>query len=109
MSQFTKDSPVYVQAYPINNNNNNNGSTYPSSFPPSAPFAPSQPYAPSSAIANEAGAKEYLSELNWPKPLQEAFLRSVEQIPIRYFICDDSGSMGAMDGTKLMKSGSMIR
>lgn len=51
---------------------------------------------------NETGARSYLSEYKWPVGLQELLLRNLTKIPIRFMICDDSGSMVANDGHKLV-------
>lgn len=75
--------------------------------PPSAPGA----YAPSAAPAdwknlqNEGGAREFLEQHHWPVPLQDAFLQSVARVPMRFFICDDSGSMQASDGCRIVQIG----
>jgi hypothetical protein len=53
---------------------------------------------------NEAGARAYLSEYRWPVGLQECLLRSLVKIPIRFMICDDSGSMVENDGHRLVGS-----
>ena len=58
---------------------------------------------------DEGAAREYLSVLRWPNPLQDSLLKNISLIPIRYFICDDSGSMAAMDGSKVIANGSAFR
>jgi len=58
---------------------------------------------------NEAGAREYLSSHRWPMGLQDAFIKNLARMPMRFFICDDSGSMGHSDGHKLMSSGSVTK
>jgi len=57
------------------------------------------------APINEFGAKEYLKANNWPPGLQETALKTMAKFPIRFMIIDDSGSMGASDGHKLIYSG----
>ena len=63
----------------------------------------------STAIAQDgldkAAAKTFLTAHDWPKGLQESFLENLENIAVRYFICDDSSSMNTEDGTKLLKVG----
>jgi hypothetical protein len=49
-----------------------------------------------------AGAREFLSANKWPIGLQDTFVKNLTTIPIRFFICDDSGSMMASDGHRLM-------
>jgi hypothetical protein len=57
------------------------------------------------APINEAGAREFLTANNWPAGLQDTFVENLKRIPIRFFICDDSGSMIASDGHKLVHTG----
>ena len=54
---------------------------------------------------NESGAKEFLTANNWPEGLQQTGFKAMAKFPIRFMIIDDSGSMGASDGHKLVKSG----
>lgn len=73
--------------------------------PPSNPSAPSR--GNSSRIHtqyNEAGIREFLSGELWPIGLQDTFIQNLQKIPMRFFICDDSGSMIANDGHRLMDS-----
>lgn len=51
---------------------------------------------------NEAGARAFLTQHKWPVGLQDTFLENLKNMPIRYFICDDSGSMVAADGHRLV-------
>lgn len=66
---------------------------------------------------DEGGAREVLSEFKWPEGLQskcshgylskdlfrlDTFVKSLSKIPIRFFICDDSGSMASTDGHRLV-------
>jgi len=64
--------------------------------PPQAAYPPVAQY-----CLNEAGAKSYLAESGYSAALQDLFLREAAKIPMRYFICDDSGSMDTPDGSKL--------
>jgi len=54
---------------------------------------------------NEVGAKEYLTSHKWPKGLQETGFKAMMKFPIRFMIVDDSGSMGASDGHRLLHQG----
>ena len=45
------------------------------------------------SLPNEDGAREFLSSLDWPRGLQDIFIRNIKRIPIRFFVCDDSGSV----------------
>jgi hypothetical protein len=51
---------------------------------------------------NEAGAFEYLQSHKWPLGLQKTSVDQMKKIAMRFIICDDSGSMMASDGHKLM-------
>lgn len=53
---------------------------------------------------NEAGLRNFLQANAWPNGLQESLVKGARKIPIRYFICDDSGSMAHTDGKKIVKS-----
>lgn len=53
--------------------------------------------------------KDFLKEFTWPIGLQNAFVESCKQIPIRFLIIDDSGSMLTNDGKKLMGKGKATR
>lgn len=54
-------------------------------------------------VQNDGGAREYLSQHRWPPTLQEAFIQNLHRTPLRFFICDDSGSMGADDGSRIVE------
>ncbi len=77
---------VSYQAFPVNNNDNQ-------AF--SAPSAPQ-------SLVNEAGARDFLTSFKWPAGLQTTFVKNLSKLPIRFFICDDSGSMCSNDGHKLI-------
>ncbi len=49
---------------------------------------------------NEGAARDFLTKRSWPHGLQNALLKGLKKIPMRYFICDDSGSMTTMDGMR---------
>eukprot|EP01034_Spumella_vulgaris_P033732 gene33732-41615_t len=84
--QSTNDNSVSYQAFPVDINVALVGS------------APVRAY-------NEDGAKQYLSNLKWPPGLQNTFVSNLAKIPMRFFICDDSGSMCTNDGHKLIDVG----
>ncbi len=99
MSGINKN-PTYVEAIPFD------------AFVPQAAPVASAPSAPAAmeatnvrAPVNEAGAREFLTANKWPAGLQDTFVQNLHRIPIRFFICDDSGSMIASDGHRLMTSG----
>jgi len=46
-----------------------------------------------------------LAENHWPLGLQATLVQTVQKYPLRYFICDDSGSMLTNDGNKIVGEG----
>ncbi len=52
---------------------------------------------------NEVKARAFLHENAWPLGLQDALVKGLKKIPIRYIICDDSGSMSTNDGYRFEK------
>lgn len=77
---------AYATAVPTNSYHDNNSS---------APPLPAETF-------NEGGAREFLEEQAWPKGLQDTFVKNLTNIAFRYFICDDSGSMAATDGSIIL-------
>jgi hypothetical protein len=55
-------------------------------------------------IQNDGGAREFLSQHRWPPGLQEAFIQNLTKTPIRFFVCDDSGSMATSDGHRIIEN-----
>lgn len=51
---------------------------------------------------SEVGLRNFLMTHNWPNGLQDCLIRSISKIPIRYIICDDSGSMTSGDGKRII-------
>jgi len=51
---------------------------------------------------NESKARNFLLSQNFPPGFATAFVKNAELVPIRFFICDDSGSMNENDGNKLI-------
>ena len=56
------------------------------------------------AAVNEIGCREFLRSERWPVGLQDTLINNMKRIPIRFFICDDSGSMCTNDGNKIWTS-----
>ena len=52
---------------------------------------------------NEAGLRNFLMSHSWPNGLQECLVKGARKMPIRYIICDDSGSMACQDGKKIVR------
>jgi hypothetical protein len=50
---------------------------------------------------SESATKEYLSQNEWPLGLQDTIIKSIDNIPIRYFILDNSGSMIINDSYRI--------
>ncbi len=67
------------------------------SFVPTAPLATAFDVIPQT-VQNEGNLREYLTSKRWPEAMQNLFIKNLEKLPFRFFICDDSGSMGAEDG-----------
>jgi hypothetical protein len=76
----------------------NNSSQQPYSTTVGGQQGYASPSSSSGTVQNEIGAKEYLSSKNWPPCMIDNFLKSLDFLPYRYFICDDSGSMSQEDG-----------
>jgi len=107
----------FVQAYAVPVDTHTAQPIYVEATAPPPPSAPgvAGPSAPSSAplhrglqniighhsFVNSGGARELLTRHRWPIGLQEAFVRNLARVPVRYFICDDSGSMSTSDGKRL--------
>jgi hypothetical protein len=54
------------------------------------------------STADETALRTFLTANQWPIGLQDTFLRNLEKIPFRFFICDDSGSMTTSDGHRIV-------
>ena len=59
---------------------------------------------PPSAAGNVA-IRKYLAANGWPTGLQNAFIAGTAKMPVRFMICDDSGSMMSTDGHRLRGEG----
>lgn len=64
------------------------------------PTAPEYQNVQENNVRNEPGIRKFLSNRNWPYELETYFINSANEIYIRYFIYDDSGSMSTTDGKK---------
>jgi len=58
---------------------------------------------------HESKAKPYLKQHEWPDGLQNSLFNSCKKIPIRFFIVDDSGSMGTTDGKRVVGTGTKAK
>ena len=70
--------------------------SYPHNIPPPS-YSNTNPPQP-----EESSVRQYLRHHNWPSGLQSLFLQTRAKVPIRYFICDDSGSMMSSDGKHIV-------
>ncbi len=57
------------------------------------------------ANLNDEAARRYLAASTFPVGFQTLLLEECVKIPLRFFICDDSGSMYESDGQLLVVSG----
>ena len=57
-----------------------------------------------SPATDVSSTRGYLSQNSWPEGLQKLLISSLAGISMRYFICDDSGSMTTNDGHRLIQS-----
>jgi hypothetical protein len=55
---------------------------------------------------NEGAVRDFLARHNWPYGLQDVVIEGFRKVPLRFFICDDSGSMNESDGNRLVSSSS---
>ena len=93
-----EQQPPVVMAYAVSDSSN-------------IPSAPAHPTSSSTAAAalhqswpliNEQGVRDFLTGHRWPIGLQSTVIQSFSRVPIRFFICDDSGSMATNDGHRLL-------
>lgn len=57
----------------------------------------------------EDGLSDYLEKKCWPIGLQKLLVEELKDIPTRFFISDDSGTMMFPDGHKLVGEGESAR
>jgi hypothetical protein len=53
--------------------------------------------------------RDYMSRNSWPAGVQSALIRGLQITPVRYLICDDSGSMMSCDGKRLVGEGATVK
>jgi len=76
---------------------------------PPPPFDPSVGRIPR-VSPNDEAAKQFLTLRKWPAGFQNLVLKQMtETIPLRFFICDDSGSMFEDDGQHLVSDGTIYK
>lgn len=69
--------------------------------------APSQ--LPATRAAADEAVRKYLSDNGWPTGLRNTLIAGLISAPIRYFICDDSGSMVSSDGHRMVVMGTQAK
>jgi len=52
---------------------------------------------------------DILEKNSWPQGLKDQMVANWDTFPYRFMVLDDSGSMGHMDGTKMMSSGTIMK
>ena len=57
---------------------------------------------------SEQKARSYLQDLKCPLGLQDCFIDCLRDLPVRFFILDDSGSMCISDGHKVVSHGNHV-
>jgi hypothetical protein len=58
---------------------------------------------------DESAARAFLTSNGWCLGLQNTLLKNLTKTPIRFIICDDSGSMMSQDGYRIVKMGANCR
>lgn len=61
------------------------------------------------ATCDVATAQQYLTTNQWPSGLQNQLFRTTGTTALRFFVVDDSGSMGASDGHRIIGNGSSTK
>ena len=70
---------------------------------PSAPYEQDKIF-PTNTVQEPEHLRSFLTANGWSFPQQNFFIGNLNKIPIRFFICDDSGSMVIQDGEKFIMS-----
>ena len=58
---------------------------------------------------DEDKARAFLTKNDWPEGFQKVMLEQCSTIPVRFFVCDDSGSMIHDDGQQLVTHGTTTK
>ena len=98
----------HFNGYPNNNFAHGNNQPNMLSYQPPPP-QPQPAFNFLAAQPNEPRAREFLSRFGWPYGLQSLLINTIRKIPIRFFICDNSGSMMSDDGHRLVGTGNGTR
>ena len=69
----------------------------------------SSPFSLSLFSLSLGAIRNYLSRYAWPPGLQNIFIQGLTQVPMRFFICDDSSSMMMTGGNRIIGEGDGCR
>ncbi|KAJ1439388.1 hypothetical protein B484DRAFT_391786 [Ochromonadaceae sp. CCMP2298] len=94
-SEIPQGQPIHVHAVAVETTNEE-------AMPSAMPSAPPQQLP---TFGNEGGAREFLMQHQFPLGLQDAFISTMKNLPLRFFIIDDSGSMSQNDGNRFVEAG----
>eukprot|EP01039_Chlorochromonas_danica_P008815 gene8815-9719_t len=67
------------------------------------------PVPPLPTIRNRQAARDLCAELSWPISLVDSFLENIERTPLRYYLVDDSTSMQALNGQRVVEKDGVKR
>jgi len=76
-------------------------------MPPSPPQHPALPEG--AGACNEGAVRDLLNAKGYPQGLVTECVTSIGKFPMRFFICDDSGSMMTLDGNSVVTTGAGTR
>jgi hypothetical protein len=71
-------------------------------MPAAGPGRYQQDYVHPTSHVDADGAREFLKPQQWPDGMVNFLVKNTAQLPFRFFICDDSGSMATNDGNRLI-------
>jgi hypothetical protein len=105
-SSLSSTSYAHAYAIPVEENQAFLAASDNPVYTPFSSSVTAQASAPSSTFLNngnstlydEGRIREFLISQKWPSGLQDTFIANLQKIPIRFFICDNSGSMNTTDG-----------
>lgn len=102
MDQYTKNQSyqnhVPIATATVSSMDVNSFPVYASSDVSAAPTTLSKTASSIASGCNDARAREYLTAHQWPVGLQDTLINGFRKVPLRFIICDNSGSMIENDG-----------
>lgn len=102
---YAEAHAVPIEPIPVAPHSFHRGASAPAMSASGSFYAPSTTPAaagPPLPTINEAVARDYLAAHKWPLGLQNTSIDQLKKIAFRFVICDDSGSMMASDGHRVM-------